>query len=258
MRELTITNNPRIPRPLGTTIQSIQYRKQTNPELKDKIKEKLIANVIEQYTANNQYLHNQYLSIDDIAMFLGITGYEVMRLMNKSLERMNRFFENQAGNESLARVVFLGLLKKSQEAQSEAQQQLAILKASQGGQYKAFISGEVNKAVKNLMDSTKPTLEIIKALQERNPNNIFTNPAAQSNTQNNIYITTTEASKMLTDKPIPTLLTDQSLLDEMGQSIQSLPDVNAKSQDLTSIGIKYSGPQSLSQFKASEEAKKVN
>ena len=62
---------------------------------------------------------------------------------------------------------------------------------------------------------------------------------------------------MITESSIPTMLTDESLLLGMGEAIKDLPDVNAKSQDLTSIGIKYSGPQSLSQFQASEEAKKV-
>lgn len=256
-KTISITDNPRLPRPLGSTIQSIHYRKQTNEELRTKLKEKLIANVIEQYTANMQTLNGRQLSIDDLALFLGISHLEVMRLMNKSLQRMNQFFENQAGEGTFARVLYLGLLKGAQEAQSEAQSQVAILKASQGGQYKAFVSGEVNRAITNLINSTKPTLDILKALQERQPNNIFLSNPAQNNTQNNIYITTTEASKMITEKAIPTLLTDGSMLEDLGDRLKGLPDVNAKSQDLTSIGIKYTGPESLSQFQASEEAKKI-
>lgn len=202
-------------------------------------------------------MSNRYVSIDDLGIFLGITGYEVMRLMNRSLERMHRFFDKQAGDNTLARVMFLSLLKKSQEAQSLAEHQAHMLIASQGGEYRPFISGEVNRAIKNLMDAHKPILDTLKALQEKSPANIFINPTDNSQTQNQVFITTTEASKMLTDSPIPTLLTDETLLLGMGESLKDLPDVNAKSQDLTSIGIKYTGPESLSQFQASEEAKKV-
>lgn len=230
----------RMPRPLGMTYQSIHYNKETEESKKEIILKKIQSIYIDQYVTNSGYLMGNYMTIDNLGSLLKMGTMEVMRAMNRTMERISKLMGMDENNH-WARAAILGQLKKAQEAQSLAEMQVHILLASQGSEYRPFLSSEVIKAMKVYQDSTKPVMEILKTFNEKSATNIFT-----FNTQNNVtnasHITIAEASKMLTESSQPSLLAGGEELKSLSQSLESLPNVNAKSQDLSSIGIRYKPP----------------
>jgi hypothetical protein len=98
---------------------------------------------------------------------------------------------------------------------------------SQGNRYQPFLSTAVNQSLKNLMDSQKPILELIKAL---NPQGGITinNNNQQAQGQ---YMTTADAVKMI-DKNREGLLQSPEAQHQLGESygVNDLPEVIATKQ----------------------------
>lgn len=239
---------PRIPRPLGITYLAIQIQKEPNPQKQEELRNSLYARVIDQYVSNCCRLNNRSITIDQLATFLNLDTTRVLMLMNKSFTKIVDFFDRGEGK-TMARAFFLQALKKSLEIQSQTESQVALLLASQGREYKPFLTSEVNRSITNLINSQRPVHDILKLFSEQNNTSSLLNPV--QNTQNNIYITADEASKILEKQGTRSLLTDGDMLAQQGQILtQSLPaglNVNAKFQDLNSIGIRHDGTKDLDQ-----------
>ena len=80
--------------------------------------------------------------------------------------------EQLTGDDSL-RALYSILIQGSLEDRSRALEQLSILKASQGDSYKPFVSGEVNKALKLVMDSNSSMASVLSSMTKGTGTNIF-------------------------------------------------------------------------------------
>ena len=104
--------------------------------------------------------------------------------------------------------------------------------ASQGGEYKPFISATVNQALANLNSTQTGIHSLLKMLTEKQSTNIILNQYNTSNTQE-VHITSEEALAMINGNK-PSMLADPLLADEQILKYQKaglLPDINARTQD---------------------------
>lgn len=228
----------RVPRPLGFTYQAILLNNHKNQErtkeyntLLNQLKER----TIELYTNNNMELNGKVLNITELSQYLNIKTEQTLRMMNKEIERISGFFDGKDGKR-LARVNFLGCLKKGLEIQARVTQQTDILMAQQGAEYVPFLTGEVNRSLTNLINAQKPIQELLKMLTEKNTTNIIINADGDSHTSGQHYISPEQALQMIDN--IPSLLGNKEAIELKETELGLLPDVNARNQDLSKIGVR--------------------
>lgn len=232
----------RVPRPQGITHAMTQYHKATDPHQKQEILQKTKARVVRLWTTTGMILNNKTYNIPELAAYLNIDQSAIVMTMNKELGRMADIMDNGEGNK-IARATLFGAIFKGLEIRALSETQLRILMAQQGEKYTPFLTGEVNKAMANLIGSQKPLIDIIKLMGE-SPEGSPLRPATQQNT--NIYMTPQQALDIITQKSL-SMIEDIEILDEKLASYGQLPDINARNQDLSTIGIKAlkipSGPE---------------
>lgn len=99
----------------------------------------------------------------------------------------------------LARVALFGSFFGVQEAAHKASEQLSILASSQAQEYRPFISGEVNRALKNMLDSQKLMMEMAQMLQPKTPTISILNQN-QMAVQNHAYLSPDGAQRLVEAK----------------------------------------------------------
>jgi len=122
------------------------------------------------------------------------------------------------------------------EDRSKAQQQLTLLLSSQGAKYTPFISGEVNKAIKLVMDSTAQMLTVVKSIvpQGSNSQGPFIDADYNENNPNEMSsgITIDEAVRFLKQENVTPLKDDTNAQEALylEYNIEDTPEVNALQQ----------------------------
>lgn len=244
----------RIPRPLGTTYQSIQLNQEKEETKKRTYLKQIQRRMIEQYVANGLRLNGQQIPIAQFASFLKLTTIELIKAMNEEMNKVSKFFDSDEGRQ-LARVAFLGAIFEAQETMAISKSQTQLLLASQGQEYVPFLSSSVNQAIANQITAQKPMLELIKLLLDggsKETNILIQN--TQNNQSNNQFITPDMAVKMLTEHSVKSLLPASNAIGQTYEDIEQeaanlgteLPEVRAQFQDLTKIGIRHDGTQNPS------------
>jgi len=228
----------RQPRPLGTTNLSIQYRNEEDSNKKELLINRMRKILISQYVSNGMEINNRQVTINEYAGFLGISSLELLSTMNKELVKIGKFFDGPDGNQ-LARATFLKAIFGALETQSLAISQSRILSQEQGQRYVPFLSGELNRAIANQISSFRPITDLLKLLNDNPTTSILIQ--TNQNTNTNQYITPLEATKLLEGQNHNSLLTNAELIPLKEAELGHLPQVNAKYQNLTSIGIRHSG-----------------
>jgi len=227
----------RHPRPLGLTLMAKAYNQNPNPEEKQKIKEEIIRNTIIHYIMNGFRLDRKEMNLTQLTRYLKADGIYIEEQFSKELARQGNLLLDEGEKGQLTRVILKIALKKGLEIQAQAGTQYELLMAQQGGEYVPFLTSSANQALANLINSQKPIHDLIKVLSDKGPNSIWVNINANSGIQNNQYITAKEANEMIQIKA-ESMMTDRSLIDAKKVEIGALPDVSARNQDLTKIGIK--------------------
>lgn len=234
-------NKVRIPRPMGLTHLNIQiHNLASNPQKQEELRNKRATMIIGQYVANGMYYNGVQIPIDQMASYLNIHVTELLMRMNKEFSRIGRFFDGDEGRQ-LARVSIFGALKGVLETQSKAKSQTHILMADQGQRYVPFLSGELNRAIQNELNSYKPLLDILKLMSDNPATNIFiqnNNPVTQ-----NQYLTPDAALRLIEANSVPSMLTNPNLIPDKEAQLGQIPEVGARFQNLNNIGIKYDGSQ---------------
>lgn len=220
----------RYPRPLGFTYTAIASK--TNQEDRDKLKE----TVINLYINGGMQLNGKQLSIQELATFLQIPVQTMILRINKGMERISGFFEGNEGKR-LARVLWQNSVLKGTEILGLIEGQTRLLLAQQGKEYVPFLSGEVNRSLGNLINAQKPIHDLLKLLIEKNPINILINGDGDSSAGGKRYISPSEAIDMIQIEG-STMYQNKDLIAAKEKTLLGLPDVSARTQDLTSIGIK--------------------
>lgn len=202
---LSLIHNPNpgtqspIPPPSKTrkdTIQNQPNTKTTNRQLLTIVD--VHKHVIKHYLANNFTIDGTFTSISGLAMYLGINEKTALGYINRYMTANDRQLKPMMDG-GLARVAIFGSFFGVQEAAHKASEQLSILASSQAGEYRPFISGEVNRAVKNLLDSQKLVMEMANMLQPKQPTIAITNQNNMA-VQNHAYLSPDGAQKMIEAK----------------------------------------------------------
>lgn len=232
-KQRTLNEPFRLPRPLGFTYTIIQYTKTQNKELIDILKKK----TIQLYVNEDMKLNGKPITINQLAQYLNETPEFIMREMNREVERIANFFDGSEGKR-LARVNWHQSLKKGLEIQALTSHQTAILMAQQGNNYVPFLTSEVNKSLANLINAQKPIHDLIRMLVDKNQINILLNTADTTHSGQH-YLSPEQAMVMLNN--VPSMLGNEAMIEAKEAELLALPDmpnVNARNQDLTKIGIR--------------------
>jgi hypothetical protein len=128
--------------------------------------------------------------------------------------------------EDLKGAILFSVMEKNLEDKALIQNQLGLLLASQGGEYKPFISSSVNEALNLNMQSTKQQLDLFKALQGTGPTTQILN---QSNTAIK-SIGTHEAMQILEKEGLTKLSYDPDHYKTLAATngLEKVPEVRAK------------------------------
>lgn len=232
----------RIPRPTGITTLSLQLQKTQDPQEYKKRKNHIIRVITEQWTNTNMQLNNKLCSINELATYLNTNESTITKYMYKAMEKVGNFFDGDKGKE-FTRVLFANSLKKSLEFQALTVGQAEMLIKDQDGHYTPFLSSEVNRSITNVLNSQKPVLDLLSLLMDTKSSNTILNLNIQNNHTNELHVTNEQALRII-NKEAPSMLNDPHLADAQVEKYRLaglLPDVNARSQDLTAIGIRHKG-----------------
>ena len=222
----------RIPRPMGTTEMGYQRSKHPTEENKQKLEEHLIRH----YITNNFMYCNKHYNIEEVSILLNIPQAKVLGHTINYGTNLQSMMDKLTNNDALRALQSLAI-KSSLEDRGRAVEQYSILKSSQGNGYKAFISSEVNKALKLVMDSGQNMALLVKNMGSGSPTNILiqnAQPGALQGPQHGQdYVTIDKAIMLIKDSGIVPLgldtLKQERLYLENG--IEDTPEVNALMQE---------------------------
>lgn len=147
----------RLPRPQGATYLSKRYQETgTNED-----KEKLYNHLISMYTMQGFRWNGKPTSIPELSSILKIPSEKIMESVSNVGQNMGSLATPQNINNTLESIITLAT-SWSLEDRGRVAQQVDILLHSQDGKYKPFISSEVTKALKLLLESNKNLMETYK------------------------------------------------------------------------------------------------
>ena len=229
----------RIPRPKGYTLalqslQSIKDQKQKKDQLNY-----LKQLIIEQWTMNNYQYQQVHYTLNQISNLLNLPIAITMKIMQNSLLRLANFFgKDEDKLRDMARAEIFRSLNWATESHSLAYQQVAILMAHQGNEYKPYVSGEVNRAIANLLSANKPLQEAIKLMTPGSNGPAGTNIQINNNNSSVKYLTPEQAVIRIREHS-ESLITNTNLIPGVPElQDEAIPDISARTQDLSKIGIK--------------------
>lgn len=230
----------RFPRPLGLTLMVQQSQSDKDPISQSKKQENIKNLIIDQWVANSMMLSNRRYTIQDMGILLSLPVTAIMSRMNHSMERLGMILMDD-GIGRIARVLILQSLNLGLETVAMAKQQASQLIAAQGDTYVPFLSNTVNGAIDNLIKANKPLTNLLEIL--KNPTQPgYQNPGQEGPKTH--QITPDEAIRIVRSQSQSILEDPQSL--ETSYALitaqSSIPDVNARHQNLTGIGIKNPNP----------------
>jgi hypothetical protein len=250
-----MSNTIRVPRPIGSTELGNKY----NRTLDETNYQALLQNIIHHYIRNDFSYCQVPMGIET---FSGLIGIEVnivkgyFTSYGKELSKLANEMVNGDMLRALNSKAFFGCL----EDRSAVQQQLTLLLQSQGGEYKPFISGEVNRAIKLLMDSTNSMTNLMKAMGGEGTGFGAVNPYQPNQDKG---ITTDEVVRLLKTENVTPLLSDNEAQDMLFRAykISEQPEVNALLQtgmDTSKEGLNVNSLTALSDDDLEKLSNKVS
>jgi hypothetical protein len=109
--------------------------------------------------------------------------------------------------------------------------------AQQGGEYVPFLTGELNRAIGNQIAANKPILDLLKMVSDKAKEDPFSPSDGSSETSGTNYVSP-EMAVTLIHQNRPSIYDNKELIEAKEATLIGLPDVSARNQDLSSIGIK--------------------
>lgn len=226
----------RIPRPIGYTYLCQEIHKSQDKDKQEDLRKELIRRTIEIYVNNNLQWMGKQMNVTEFATYLNIDTRELLMRMNKEFVRIGNFFDDEKG-QAFARAQLFAAIKKGLEISAQVEAQAHVLGTAQGNKYVPFLSSAVNQALGNLINSQRPIHDLLKLITDKSPTNPFINTDGSSSTSGAKYLTPETAIKLI-NNGTASLLNDSALLAAKAEELKALPDVNARNQDLTSIGVR--------------------
>ena len=153
-RDLTI----RIPRPLGVTHMMAEFHKDKDPNTLAAIQQYLI----QQWLLTNGRLCGRAFNITELSAFIKCDP-EMIRIQMRD-QFLNTKLWNKEVQEGLMESLIGQHISWAIEDRMEVENQVSILRESQGRHYTPFVTAELNKAIGMKLSSTNTLGGIIKNL----------------------------------------------------------------------------------------------
>lgn len=242
--------NRRIPRPFGVTPLLVEHRKTARPETLEKVREMLIH----EWILKKNKVGGISMNLYELSSFLEVgPEYVNTYLVNNLLS--SRIW-NKESQEDIMNAVIGQSITWVLEDRLDIQNQVDILKNSQDGKYKPFISAEVTKAIALKLSSSNTLQSVIKGLSGSSIN-IFNQ---QNQTDIHTGYTQEEAMQVIQgalQSKTPLTLIEEAEFELIGMG--ELPEVVATKQtglDLEKEGLSISNPElarAMDDYKGSME-----
>lgn len=173
----------RVPRPFGITQLLHEYHKMDPGEEKDLMLNRIRNMILHQWSLNNGLICGITYSINQLSILLNVDPNYIQEYIRDKVIN-NRLWDIDKQQEILQGLMGTQL-NWVWEDRMVIQQQLAILKESQGGKYTPFISAEVNKVLKLLLESSTSMQSLFRTLTGGGgtTNNFFTQINNQQDNQ---------------------------------------------------------------------------
>lgn len=186
----------RIPRPTGTTEIAYNHHKEKNDDTLNKLQ----IHIINHYINTGFMYCNQTMDLDTFIGCFGLPRFLVMERVTQLGKQGYEMLEPEQQGDQLRALLFL-LQNESLADRSRALLQYRTLAKSQQGEYKPFISSEVNKALKLTLESTQGLRELVKVLSgSQSPTVVINNNPNQSTNVQQNYLTTEQALELMNQK----------------------------------------------------------
>ncbi len=212
----------RIPRPKGLTLLAQHLKQQNKPDTNERLKK----HIIQSYLLNNFTINNKQYTIDQVAAYLQVPTWYVL----KQVQRLAGIFMDNVdtkGIEETARAVLGMALKNLLDDRHIALNQVVMLRTEQGEKYVPYLTGELNKAISNLMQSSKGILDLYRALPSSPVGNQPPNPLDQPQSSSQT-LSITKALELLEDKGINNLLSNTAEKEALyiEHNLSQTPDIS--------------------------------
>ena len=149
----------RVPRPLGITALMVEYHKLPE-EQKVEFYKKVKGVIIHHWIISNGNICGMTYSMDMLAQYLHCDVAEIQEHMKNRL--LSTKIWDKDVQENMLNALMGQQVMWTMEDRMDIQSQLDILKKSQGNEYKAFVTAELNKALKLKLESTGSVQGLIK------------------------------------------------------------------------------------------------
>lgn len=221
-------NIKRFPRPLGTTSLAVEYS--LNPN--DENRFRLYNHVVHQWLLSNGKFGGKYLDVNTLSQVTGIPTDYIQCFMRDQV--MNSKIWDRDKQEELLNGLLGQTLAWALEDRLAIKSQVDLLRQSQNGHYTPFVSAELNKAIKMMLDSSTGLQSVIRTFMGGGTTNIFNMFNQQNNVDNHQEngISLEDAKRLIVESN--SILNDKSKeakLLETKYDLGALPEVVATKQD---------------------------
>lgn len=223
-----IKNIKRFPRPLGTTSLAIEYS--LTPS--DENRFRLYNHVIHQWLLSNGKFGGKYMDVNTLSQITGIPTDYIQCFMRDQV--MNSKIWDKDKQEELINGLLGQTLAWALEDRLAIKSQVDLLRQSQNGHYTPFVSAELNKAMKMMLDSSTGLQSVIRTFIGGGTTNIFNMFNQQNNVDNHHEngISLDEAKQLILESNV--VLNDKSKearFLETKYDLMALPEVVATKQE---------------------------
>ena len=223
-----IKNIKRFPRPLVTTSLAIEYS--LTPS--DENRFRLYNHVIHQWLLSNGKFGGKYMDVNTLSKITGIPTDYIQCFMRDQV--MNSKIWDKDKQEELINGLLGQTLAWALEDRLAIKSQVDLLRQSQNGHYTPFVSAELNKAMKMMLDSSTGLQSVIRTFMGGGTTNIFNMFNQQNNVDNHQEngISLEEAKQLILESNV--VLNDKSKearFLETKYDLMALPEVVATKQE---------------------------
>lgn len=173
-----IENIKRFPRPLGTTSLAVEYS--LNPN--DENRFRLYNHVVHQWLLSNGKFGGKYMDVNTLSQVTGIPTDYIQCFMRDQV--LNSKIWDRDKQEELLNGLLGQTLAWALEDRLAIKSQVDLLRQSQNGHYTPFVSAELNKAIKMMLDSSTGLQSVIRTFIGGGTTNIFNMFNQQNNVDN--------------------------------------------------------------------------
>lgn len=221
-------NIKRFPRPLGTTSLAIEYS--LTPT--DENRFRLYNHIVHQWLLSNGKFGGKYMDVNTLSQVTGIPTDYIQCFMRDQV--MNSRIWDKDKQEELINGLLGQTLAWALEDRLSIKAQVDLLRQSQNGHYTPFVSAELNKAMKMMLDSSTGLQSVIRTFMGGGTTNIFNMFNQQNNVDNHQEngISLEDAKRLIIESN--SILNDKSKeakFLETKYDLKALPEVVATKQD---------------------------